>query len=129
MGTLGLLHWRDAMASRHWPRVPGRILETRVTRYRRRRRWDWIVRYRYQVEGRSFESSRVYFGAMVPIGIARNIVARFPAGTDALVAYDPVRPGKGVLLAGPNKYTWLGLMSAPVLWLVAGALWYGPGVT
>ena len=60
-----------------------------------------IVRYRYTVDGRSFESSRVSY-AYGPF-LGRAIPARFEAGREVDVSYRASHPDQSVLIA---SVTW-----------------------
>jgi hypothetical protein len=123
MAALAVVDWRHARQSLAWPSVQGEIVKSSVTRYVRRFRWDWRVEYRYRVDGREHTGWRTYFGSMVPIGVARNIVRRFPARSTVTVYYDPRRHGRSVLLPGVNKYTRLSFAIAPLCLAMALALW------
>jgi hypothetical protein len=122
MSAWAFADWRHARASLAWPAVEGEVVKSSVTRYTRRLRWDWRVEYRYRVDGQSYTGWRTYFGASVPIAVARNIVARFPAQSAVTVYHHPRQPGKSVLLPGVNKYTRLSFLIGPVCWAIALAL-------
>jgi hypothetical protein len=123
MAAWAVVDWRHARQSLAWPSVQGEIVKSSVTRYVRRFRWDWRVEYRYRVDGREHTGWRTYFGSTVPIGVARNIVRRFPARSSVTVYYDPRRHGRSVLLPGVNKYTRLSFAIAPLCLAMALALW------
>jgi hypothetical protein len=122
MSAWAFADWRHARASLAWPAVEGEVVKSSVTRYTRRFRWDWRVEYRYRVDGQSYTGWRTYFGASVPIAVARNIVARFPAQSTVPVYHHPRQPGKSVLLPGVNNYTRLSFLIGPVCWAIALAL-------
>jgi hypothetical protein len=123
MAAWAFVDWRHARRSAAWPTVEGEIVKSAVTRYSRRLRWDWHVEYRYRVDGCEHTGWRTYFGCMVPIGVARNIVQRFPVKSTVTVYYDPHRPGRSVLLPGVNRYTRLSFGVAPLCWAMALAFW------
>jgi hypothetical protein len=123
MAAWAFIDWYHARRSLSWPAVQGEIVKSTVTRYSRRRRWSWHVEYRYRVDGREHTGWRAYFGSTVPIGVARNIVARFPVRSTVTVYYDPRRHGRSVLLPGVNKYTRLSFGIAPLCMAVALAFW------
>jgi hypothetical protein len=125
MSIWAFVDWRHARRSLAWPTVQGEVLASSVTRYSRRFRWDWQVAYRYRVGGRIYTGWRTYFGSMVPIAVARNIVGRFPAQSVVTVYYHPSRPANSVLLPGVNKYTRMMFLVGPACWALALAFWMG----
>jgi len=116
-----LLIWffmrRQAQASLRWPKVPGRIVDSRMTQTRDA---DGdvsevaSVTYAYTVGGTPFQGNRVSIGS----GNARASVQKYPAGTDVQVFYDPNKPSSVVLEPGGSGLTAL-LVVGVVIILVA----------
>lgn len=70
------------------------------------------VRYRYTVDGKSYESDRIAFRRQPDTTrmIAGQVIAKYPAGAKVDVLYDPKRPKNAVLKgAGANQ---------PALWVL-----------
>lgn len=67
-------------------------------------RFRALIRYTYDVRGRSHESDRIAFGASVGSEVsesdAREWVERYPAGSDVDVWFDPGDPSRAVLVRG-----------------------------
>ena len=62
-----------------------------------------LIRYTYDVQGRSYESDRIAFGSSVDSGTsdsryAREWVERYPAGSEVDVWFDPRDPSRAVLI-------------------------------
>jgi hypothetical protein len=91
-------------AAQSWPSTTGVILSSQlVWEYRShgRREQEAQVIFQYQVNGQSYQSHTVRAGeevlrARLP-GQAQAIVARYPAGAQVTVYYDPANPKDGVL--------------------------------
>lgn len=64
--------------------------------------WTPVVRYRYPVEGRDYESDRIHLGGwnLTDRESAEAEVARFPVGSVVKALYDPATPGDAVLETG-----------------------------
>ncbi len=86
-----------------WPTARGVVIDTGI-------RYDAavfgddfvpVVRFRYQVTGTSYESSRIW---RYPTGVqkarARQIARRYAPGARVVVYYDPATPATGVLRSG-----------------------------
>lgn len=112
-----------AYASRRWPTVSGRCIYAGVFVLEDSEggppAYQPSVRYRYEVGGIEFESSRVRFGggsgSMHQID-AHAEVARFGAGAVS-VAYEPHRPYRSCLIPGPCP----GVFTIPVFCFVVSA--------
>ena len=61
--------------------------------------WSPVVEYSYRVQGRDYHGSRLAFGADVagPRDFAEAIVARYPAGREVTVHFNPANPSFAVL--------------------------------
>ena len=56
-----------------------------------------VVQYSYQVNGRAYQSYKLAPGPEVGGTGAKKIVARYPAGAQVMVFYDPQNPSEAVL--------------------------------
>jgi Protein of unknown function (DUF3592) len=98
---------RAALAAARWPTTTGTILSSTAEAQRvfapggrtTTQVWWPLVEYSYTVDGRSYYSSRLAFGANV--GGARTLaeatVARYPGGSQVTVYFDPANPSSSVL--------------------------------
>ncbi|HEX4486426.1 MAG TPA: DUF3592 domain-containing protein [Terriglobales bacterium] len=96
-----------ANASKAWPSAPGRILSSCVQEYENtdtdrtntRITYTAEVEYEYAVEGQTLRGKRVQFGlgGSGNSTAIRNIVARYPAGKEVQVYYDPAKTSQCTL--------------------------------
>jgi hypothetical protein len=102
--------WRAGRDTRSYTRARGRILRAEVeeiphiseeggTKYRP------VVRYAFEVRGRTYESERMAIGAPAApdasdAADARRLVERYPAGAGVDVWFDPGDPRRSVLERG-----------------------------
>jgi hypothetical protein len=99
-------------ASRIWPSVEGRIVESRVVRTSGGKggtTWQPVVRFEYSVAGVSYSSSRIAFhmkGGTTALASA-STADRYPMGATVRVYYDPATPGRAVLEVGSGPGNWL----------------------
>lgn len=119
--------WRLARASVRWPTVPGVILYSGTKSASVLRGGPATVadvRYRYDVDGRSYEGTRISVGQYGTGGggHARAESARYPQGNDVAVYYDPAKPGESVLEPGGAVFLSLFLLVFATLMLAVGAL-------
>lgn len=103
IGIPMLLVWfftrRKARATLSWPAVPGRILDSRVVKGVDQdgdMTTNASVTYAYTVGGAALRGNQVSIG----VRGARSSVAKYPAGTDVQVFYDPAKPSSAVLEPG-----------------------------
>jgi hypothetical protein len=96
---------RRARATLAWPATAGRIVESRVEQKhlpgdRPNVRFAPRITYEYTVDGRSYRSERLafreVFWSLAPQA-ATVKVARYPAGAEVTVYYDPRHPDEAVL--------------------------------
>jgi hypothetical protein len=66
-----------------------------------------VVQYSYQVSGQSYQSMKLAPGPEVGGSGARGIVAKYPAGAQVMVFYNPQNPSDAVLER-----------KAPAMWLM-----------
>lgn len=93
---------REARSSGNWPSVLGKVVsaETTVVGHEKNKSiYAPQVVYRYVVEGREHESSRL---ALVPRNSSSRAqveawIAPYVVGSEVKVFYDPANPGEGVL--------------------------------
>lgn len=95
-------HRRLAMASRHWPVVSARVVETAVEVHHDVEGGTWyepIVRYEYRVAGRLYTGTGISFASEAVYSLAEGEarVAQYPVGTDVHVHVHPHRPDLAVL--------------------------------
>lgn len=103
---------QEARASESWPVVSGTVTESFVEVVEDSEGSDGhrpVVRYRYEVEGERFESSRISFGTHNNADKrgAERTVADYPVGEPADVAYDPDDHGRAVLEPGNEGVNFL----------------------
>jgi Protein of unknown function (DUF3592) len=119
---------RRANAARAWPHTSGRVdwsgvqkmaVRTRsrvtVTRYRRATRYAPCVIYSYTVDGVSYQAEQLHMGQTVVSSdtrAAERVVARYPAGGDVMIYYNPADPADATL---DPRTGW----GTRVLWMVA----------
>jgi hypothetical protein len=96
---------RRSRAALAWPSTAGRIVESRVEEKRLPGdrpdvRFAPRIAYEYAVDGRTYRSEQITFAGafwtLAPQGAAAK-VARYPAGKDVTVYYNPRRPAESVL--------------------------------
>ncbi len=111
---LVLAYWLKSRSQKcqHWPTVMGSILESRID--------DSILdmikpvlRFRYEVNGQSYEGFRVSFsGYGVSRSAMEKLILPYPQGSSVKVYYNPKDPALSVL-NNTQKSDWL-------YWLVFG---------
>ena len=95
---------REAQA---WPSTEGLVLASEVRDEGGENGWRAHVRYRYEVAGRVYDNSRI--AVAVEYGregfqAHRELAARFPAGAQVTVYYNPRNPADAALIKGdPNS--------------------------
>ena len=111
LGIIFFTQRKVAQAST-WPSTLGTVTASTVER---RSSGDGysdypVVRYSYQVIGRSYQGNRIMPGPEVGGSGAQKVVARYPAGAQVMVYYDPDKPSESVLernLPGYIKWLWV----------------------
>ena len=68
-----------------------------------------VVQYSYQVNGRGYQSMKIAPGPELGGTGAKKVVARYPAGAQVMVFYDPQNPSDAVLekKAPAQWFMWL----------------------
>jgi hypothetical protein len=92
---------QTAKASTSWPTTPGRVTasDTVKVMFRRQPR----IAYSYSVNGAPFTSQRVSFAGGYKPRDVDPILARYPVGSEVIVAHDPLKPAEATLETGANK--------------------------
>ncbi|WP_417390617.1 DUF3592 domain-containing protein [Gimesia sp.] len=110
---IGLPLLEQARASTSWPVTTGEVLESKVKSHRSSNSssstYAAHVVYRYQIEGKNYESQTVWFGSDVSTSdrsLAQNTVKKYPVRQSVNVYYDPRHPEAAVLEPGVFKTTW-----------------------
>jgi hypothetical protein len=98
---------RKAMS---WPSVSGEVTGTDISEECSapggRSCFKPVIRYRYTVKGRSYESERYFFGRQASASIsarAEKHVSRYPVGSEVTVYYNPRDPASACLERGVEK--------------------------
>lgn len=102
--------WRAGRATRSYTRTRGRVVRAEVEESRRTSeeggaRFKPVVRYAFEVRGRTYESERISAGAGTGVDSAdpqdaRRVVGRYPSGAEVDVWFDPLDPRRSVLVVG-----------------------------
>lgn len=128
MLVAGLLIARTPGKSKDWPTAIGQILASTIS-YRRRsgggRAPYPLVMYLYQVEGRQYQSQRIYFGGEVGGSAMTGILKKYPVGAEVPVYYNPQNPADAVLERSIPMAKMLGLIGVIML-AVAAATYFMP---
>jgi hypothetical protein len=124
IGAVMVLNLIRGRRSRHWPIVPGVVLDSQVNSYtddEGTRMYGVAITYRYEVDGYEFSGNRRTFGEFNSNnrGRAERIVAQYLPGSDVQVYYDPDDPTKAVLEPGTNSTSILFLL-LPLIFIGLG---------
>ena len=97
------------MDSRDWPTVEGRIIHSEVRRvgFGKKQRYRAEVRYTFDVDGRSYQGSRIRLGDTTgnSESAQRSLIADYQLGANVAVYYDPDSPQQSVLETGGWPWT------------------------
>lgn len=109
---LGLIFFtrRKVAQASNWPSTMGMVTSSMVERRSSSDGYSYypVVNYSYQVMGQPFQGSRIVPGPVVGGSGAQKVVARYPAGAQVMVYYDPDNPSDSVLERGMPRYIkWL----------------------
>lgn len=99
---LGIIFFmrRKMAAVSQWPSTMGSVLSSRVEQRSSSEGGytDYpVVQYSYQVGGQTFQTIKLAPGPEVGGTGARKVVARYPAGAQVMVFYNPQNPSEAVL--------------------------------
>jgi hypothetical protein len=128
LGVIFFMRRRMAVVSQ-WPSAMGTIVASSIEQ-RHSSDSGWTdypsVQYSYQVGGQTYQSMKLAPGPEVGGSGARKVVARYPAGAQVMVFYNPQNPSDAVLerKAPAQWLMWLLLVVfdcalcgvAPLLW-------------
>ncbi len=134
LGKAGAIWWR-ARRSMGWPSVMGVVEETWVRVSESRYDTDDgsffstemfhpEIRYRYWVDGRTYEGQWIYSGGQTGVADrdeAEKVLAPYAAGRQVQVFYNPRNPSEALLQ--PGKVDGLGAMVLIALLFLAMAFW------
>jgi hypothetical protein len=126
--VFGFISARTPGKSKDWPTTPGQILASTIN-YRRGSRGSRspypVVVYLYQVEGRQYQSQRIYFGGEVGGSAMTGIIKKYPVGAEVPVYYNPQNPADAVLERSVPMAKVLALVGV-ILIAVAAATYFMP---
>ena len=125
LGWLGVLVWairllRIGLISRGWPTAQGQVISLLVKTDSKGRTTSYIptINYRYRVEDREYEGSRIdatmSHRSFTQRGAAKALEGYFPL-RPVVVYYNPGQPDDSVLKPGVSRG----------LWIVVGSLIFG----
>ena len=115
-GYLGFSEYRQSFESADWTETSAEILDSRYETVttgtkpglggsRRSRRY--ILRYEFEVDGVTFEGSRLGFGSHAGNADERaSLLERFNVGSEVPVFYNPVNPSESTLTLGGRSGAW-----------------------
>jgi hypothetical protein len=115
-------------SSRTFPATTGRMLESEVTRYHRRRSgasYGLELKYRYEVAGRTYEATRYRYGDKHDWNESVHAVAAsLPAGAPVIVYYNSADPADALLVPGLQGRDLFSLLFLMPFNIVAIVSWY-----
>ena len=104
---------REVAAMKRWPVASGRVLSSKVEKYRdstgggdysgnrvRMTLYRPVVLYEYKIAGKRFQGNRITQSSGLNRGVpdfAEKIVQRYASGSEIEVRYNPKRPEESVL--------------------------------
>jgi uncharacterized protein DUF3592 len=101
---IGVMELIGGLASRRWDAVSGEIIESRFTLARWQRvHWEVEIRYRYTVEGRTYEGDRFCFGTGMAFSsrrAAEHAVTMYPKGRIVTLFVSPSDRSRAVIEPG-----------------------------
>lgn len=106
-----------------WPKVPAKIVSSQVIIRRPHARYKSgyaRITYAYEVDGVKHTAERLKFGHFIEanVGVAANLVRRFPSGAETTVRVKGKWP---TLQPGPSGWLFIWI---PILAFVFGAILY-----
>ena len=100
---LGVIYFmrRKMAAVSQWPSTMGTVMMSTLEQRHSSDNSGYtdypVVQYSYQVGGRAYQSMKLAPGPEVGGSGARGVVAKYPAGAQVMVFYDPQNPSDAVL--------------------------------
>ena len=98
LGIIFFMRRRMATVSQ-WPSTMGTVMMSRIEQRSSDDGYtDYpVVQYSYQIGGQAYQSMKLAPGPEVGGTGARTVVAKYPAGAQVMVFYDPQNPSDAVL--------------------------------
>ena len=117
---------RYSKRAANWPSVRGRIVSSATELFRETRdgrtttMWRPAVEFAYEVHGHAYRSRQIKLNVEVSgsQSAAEKVVARYPAGNEVEVHYEPANPSNAAL-ENPTGATWILLVVALALFGIA----------
>lgn len=107
---------KKAEASQSWPSTVGQVIAAEVKQSVSTDDDDRVryasypsVEYEYQVAGQTYTGKQIAFGGVVATGNRNKAaaqLARYPAGGQVTVYYNPEKPSEAVLERKAGGFTW-----------------------
>ncbi len=119
---------RYSKQAANWPSVRGKIVRSVVEQYeerdsdgRLRTSYRPVVEFAYPVRGSDYHGNQTKVGVTVSAGkaYAEKVIAKYPAGSEIDVHYDPNDPSTSAL-ENPTGMTWIVAVAALGCFAVAG---------
>ncbi|HET9913316.1 MAG TPA: DUF3592 domain-containing protein [Anaerolineales bacterium] len=92
---------RKMTAVSQWPSTMGTVLMSTLERRRSSNNSGYtnypVVQYSYQISGQMYQGMKIAPGMEVGGSGAGSVVARYPAGAQVMVFYNPQNPSEAVL--------------------------------
>ncbi|NDY95428.1 DUF3592 domain-containing protein [Wenzhouxiangella limi] len=118
--------------SHDWPTVTGEVVDATVTALAGTQvglGWRVQISYDYEVDDRSFTGSRLRFSRRLggrTRDQAEQAVVSYVPGGPIEVHYDPEQPARSVIVPGPDRRAWFGLIVGLGLAAIAVTFWTVP---
>lgn len=101
--------------ARKWPTTIGQIIDSELVSFgAANARYRAVIRYEYQINGKSYVSKRLNYGYLIStssLSYAQKKVKLYFPGRKCTVYYDPLRPQRSVLETSLNLPLYLLLFS------------------
>lgn len=124
----GFLIARAPGKSNDWLTATGQILASTIN-YRRdshgSRTAYPLVMYVYQVDGKQYQSQRIYFGGEIGGSAMTGVIKKYPVGAEVPVYYNPQNPADAVLERSMPMAKMLGFIGV-IMIAVAAATYFMP---
>ncbi len=130
LGIIFFMRRRMAVVSQ-WPSTMGTVLMSTIEQRSSGEGGytDYpVVQYSYQINGQAYQSYKLAPGPELGGSGARKVIAKYPAGAQVMVFYDPQKPSDAVLerKAPAQWFMWLMLVifdcalcgAIPFMWWV-----------
>jgi uncharacterized protein DUF3592 len=121
--------WR-AYRSLKWPIVEAEVLDTSIKEHRGRgRSYEPVVRYRFEFEGKAYESNRLVFSATSVTGSredAEELLKQLHVGARIPVRVCPAKSQLCVVQPGFERAWWIPLAFSVAFILGGLSLWNKP---